>query len=142
MGRTTRIVLITLGLLVAAFVALGLPWSAGEDIGDLEEKNSRLYSELAERGFEDVVVDINDDRALVRYDVPEEMDVERSKMVVMGETSDIAGSRKIVLQVYQDFEPVEEVQVSAADVDLFKNGKISYSDLQSKIKSNKEWASE
>lgn len=133
MKRTTKIIIGSIVVLAVLFISLGLPWSVKEDMGSLNRDNTELYSSLAEQGFEDTVVDINPERTLVRYNVPEGMDVERSEMLVLGAVSKTSNSSRIVLQVYKGFEPLEEVEVDIKTVEKFVDGRITYQKLQDRI---------
>ena len=97
-------------------------------------KNTELYTLLANVGIEDALVDITKDRALIRYELPENMSKEASQYYIMLAAATITNSSKIVIQVYENFTPLEEVVVSTDDVLAFMNGTITYEEFEKRIK--------
>jgi len=96
--------------------------------------NTELYSALASAGIEDAVVDITPERALIRYNLPENMSKESANYYIMGAAATITpNSSKIVIQVYEDFEPLEEVVANTEDVLAFIDGAITYEELEKRI---------
>jgi len=96
--------------------------------------NIELYAALASVGIEDAVVDITQERALIRYNLPENMSKESVNYYIMGAAATIApNSSKIVIQVYGSFEPLEEIVVKTEDVLAFMNETITYEELEKRI---------
>lgn len=95
--------------------------------------NTELYLALASVGIEDAVVDITEERALIRYNLPENMSKEAVNYYIMGAAATITNSSKILIQVYENFTPLEEVIVSTEDVLAFMNGTITYEELEKRI---------
>jgi len=96
--------------------------------------NIELYAALASVGIEDAVVDITQERALIRYNLPENMSKESVNYYIMGAAATIApNSSKIVIQVYGNFEPLEEIVVKTEDVLAFMNETITYEELEKRI---------
>ncbi|RLG39170.1 MAG: hypothetical protein DRN91_00585 [Candidatus Alkanophagales archaeon] len=84
-------------------------------------------------GIEDAIVDITDERALVRYNLPENMSKESVNYYIMGAAAAITNSSKIVIQVYENFTPLEEIVVSTEDVLAFMNETITYEEFEKRI---------
>jgi len=95
--------------------------------------NTELYLALTSVGIEDAIVDITDERALVRYNLPENMSKESVNYYIMGAAAAITNSSKIVIQVYENFTPLEEIVVSTEDVLAFMNETITYEEFEKRI---------
>jgi len=119
-------------VLAFVIIILSLPTQPEPEITP-NPLNTGLYLALASVGIEDAVVDITPERALIRYNLPANMSKESANYYIMGAAATIANSSKIVIQVYENFMPVEEVVVSTEDVLAFINGTISYKELEKRI---------
>jgi len=96
--------------------------------------NAELYFFLSNGGLENALVDITPERALIRYNLPENVSTETTNFFVMKASARIApNSSKIIIQVYENFTPLEEVIVSTEDVLAFMNGTITYEEFEKRI---------
>ena len=93
--------------------------------------NTELYAALVSIGIENAVVDITPERAFVRYNLPENM--RKVNYYIMGAAAAITNSSKIVIQVYENFTPLEEVVVNTDDVLAFMNETITYEEFEKRI---------
>ena len=95
------------------------------------EQNTHLYTTLARAGIPDAVVDITDERALVRYEVPANATVRSSEWFVLARTAAAApDSQLVVLQVYEDGRPVEQVTVETQAIKAFSDGELHLEELE------------
>lgn len=126
-------VLVVAVVLIGVFLFLSQPAPTEPDV-EPSEKNTELYLTLADASITDAVVDITDERALVRYNVPEEMTKNESVYYTLGATATVADdSESIVLEVYRNNEGDERVTVSTEAVREFVRNESSLSDLQNEI---------
>lgn len=129
-GVAVLAVLLVIG---GTLVVLAQPTPSEEPL-NVSEQNSRVYAKLVDANITSAVVDINDSRSLVRYEVPPEMSVEESEQYAMGATASIAEeAHTIRLQVYEDFEKVEEVRIATEDVLAYRDNEISLDELERRI---------
>lgn len=120
-------------VIAGALVVLAQP-TPSEPPLNVSEQNSRVYAKLVDANITAAVVDINDSRALVRYEVPPEMSVEESEQYVMGAAASVAENASTIrLQVYDDFEKVEEVRVATGDVLAYRDNEISLDELKQRV---------
>ena len=129
--KTIILVIIAIILLIALFI-LSFSTQPESEITP-NPLNTELYLALASVGIEDAVVDITPERALVRYNLPENMSKESVNYYIMGAAAAITNSSKIVIQVYESFTPLEEVIVSIEDVLAFMNETITYEEFEKRI---------
>ena len=95
---------------------------------------STLYTALAGTGIDDTVVDITPERVLIRYNLPENMSKEAVQYYIMGSAATaVPESSKIVIQTYENFEPVEEATVDTKDVLAFMNESITFDEFKERI---------
>jgi len=126
-------VLVLVVVLAGTLVVLAQPTPSEEPL-NVSEQNSRVYAKLVDANITSAVVDINDSRALVRYEVPPEMSVEESEQYVIGATASVAEDTPAIrLQVYEDFEKIEEARVATEDVLAYRDGEISLDELEQRI---------
>ncbi len=132
--RKLIVVFLVLIALVAMVTFLYLPAPSEEEINP-DPLNNELYSELMRIGIRDAVVDITDERALIRYNLPEGMSREDTELSIMKAAATIApDSDKIVIQTYENFKPVEEVTIGTSDVLDFMEKTITYEEFKNRIK--------
>lgn len=125
--------LVFLFVLVGTLLVLAQPTEPEEPL-NVSEQNSEVYAKLVEANITDAVVDINESRALIRYEVPDEMTVEDSEYYVMGAAASVAENASTIrLQVYKDFEKVEEATVTTSDVIAYREGDISFNELKDRL---------
>lgn len=78
----------------------------------IEPGNTYVYSFFASRGIEDALVDGNAERVLIRYNSATSVDlVELAKEAA----ATFPESKRIVVQRFSDFKPVEQVTIEMAD---------------------------
>ncbi|RLI85044.1 MAG: hypothetical protein DRO98_07650 [Archaeoglobales archaeon] len=133
MKKKVAISITVIAILAISLYILSLPLLPEPEI-TTNPLNTELYLALASVGIEDAVVDITDERALIRYNLPENMSKESVNYYIMGAAATIApNSSKIVIQVYENFTPVEEVVVSTEDVLTFMNETITHEEFEKRI---------
>jgi len=117
---------------IAILVFLSLP-SPREPEAIPDPLNHELYLKLTNMGIKDAVVDITKERVLIRYNLLKSMNKSSVNYEIMRNAATIADSGKIVIQVYKDFKPLEEIVASREDVLAYMNGAISYKELEKRI---------
>lgn len=141
LGRRGKIslgvVLVIMLLVVSSLLVLSQP--APKEPGvEPSERNSILYHALANESITDAVVNITDERAFVRYNVPGNMSKNESIYYTLGAAARLAsGSDRIVLEVYTDFEPDEKVVVSMDAANKFLTNEISTQEFRNEIQRSK-----
>ena len=118
--------------LAIALYVLSLPTQPEPEIAP-DPLSTELYLTLASAGIHDAVVDVTEERALIRYNLPENVSKESVNYYIIGATAAIANSSRIVIQVYDNFTPLEEVEVSRDDVLAFMNHDITYEEFKGRI---------
>lgn len=130
-GLAIVIFLVAAAVIVAATLfVLGQPVEPEGQITP-SEANSRVFAGLAQEGIDGAVVDVTQERAFVRYEVPENSSVEESELLVTRVVAaEAPNASSVVLEVYRDFEPVEEVTVSMETAERFGDDEISAEELR------------
>lgn len=95
---------------------------------ELREENTQLYSLLYEMGL-NPLVDVTEERVLVRYNLPEGMNEETYYRVLAYSARVAPNSREIIVQIYKDYSPYLEVRANTQDVLSWIEGKISRNEL-------------
>lgn len=127
------IILLVLVLLSGVWV-LGAPVTPESEPVSPSERNTQLFYTLADASITDAVVDITDARALVRYNVPDNMTKNESIYYTLGATARVANSsERVVLEVFRENEPVERVEVQTEEILSYLRGENSLSDLKSEM---------
>ena len=87
---------------------------------EIRTENTQLYAALVDAGIEDAVVDITDERALIRYNLlPANLNKEATRQYILRASAIIAPETdKIVIQTYVNYEPGEEITVNTRDVNV------------------------
>lgn len=118
-------------ILLAIFFALSMP-EKSEPIASGE--NTNLYIILSSAGITDAVIDITEKRAFIRYELPDFINKTNAVYYILGAAASVAPNTKtIIIQTYQNFEPVDEVTVSTSEVISFSKGEISEEEFLKKI---------
>jgi len=95
---------------------------------ELREENTQLYSLLYGMGL-NPLVDVTEERVLVRYNLPEGMNEETYYRVLAYSARVAPNSREIIVQIYKDYSPYLEVRANTQDVLSWIEGKISRDEL-------------
>ena len=95
---------------------------------ELREENTQLYSLLYEMGL-NPLVDVTEERVLVRYNLPEGMNEETYYRVLAYSARVSPNSKEIIVQIYKDYSPYLEVRANTQDVLSWIEGKISRDEL-------------
>jgi len=102
---------------------------------EIREENTRLYAALVAVGIEDAIVDITDERALIRFNLPNNLNKEATWYYIMSASAAIAPETdKIIIQTYENYERREEVTVNTTDVIALINGSITIEEFQKMLK--------
>ena len=111
-----KIALLVMALIILIVGAyLFLPAPTGEVV--LNEKNSEIYSLLVAGGINESMVDATQQRVMIQYDLPEELDKEASWYFAMGAAAASSPeSEKIIVQALVGGNPTEKVSVKTKDV--------------------------
>lgn len=111
MGKRTIVLLTIVGIaLTVGYLAFVPPKTA-------KPENEELYSALASAGIDEALVDVTDDIALVRYNLPEGRDEEAVTYFVLGAAAGAAPhTGKIIVQSYSDSTPISEVTANTGDI--------------------------
>ena len=102
---------------------------------EIREENTQLYAALVAVGIEDAIVDITDERALIRFNLPNNLNKEATWYYIMSASAAIAPETdKIIIQTYENYERREEVTVNTTDVMALINGSITMEEFQKMLK--------
>jgi len=102
---------------------------------EIHEENTQLYAALVAVGIEDAIVDITDERALIRFNLPNNLNKEATWYYIMSASAAIAPETdKIIIQTYENYERREEVTVNTTDVMALINGNITMEEFQKMLK--------
>lgn len=128
-------VLVSAGVLALLFLAsLALFWPASSMSIGADPVATEIAADLAEGGIEDALVDVTDERALVRYDPPSDMNTEESWLVVLDSLqANAVDSELAVLQVYDTGDPRQEVEADMADVEAYFDARISWDEFRNRM---------
>lgn len=128
MSRARKVLVaagIAVAVLVLAFVALAWP-ATPEPEPYAEPAAQRIADGLVAAGFNDTLVDVTAERALVRVDAPEGADVNATEWAVLGAVHAAdTGSPLYVVQVFLAGVAHEEVAVRAEDVQALLDGEMT-----------------
>lgn len=117
---------------LAAFIFIPTP--AEEEIV-LNPINSDIYSALVAIGIKDAFVDMTQERVIVSYDLPANIQKEASWYYVMGVVaSTSSNSGKVIIQAYVNSKATEEVTVQMIDIQEFLNEQLTDAEFTSKLK--------
>lgn len=106
-----------IGILVAAILLVGLAYLALVPPPTATPENEELYSALQSAGIEDALVDVTDDRVLVRYERPEGYDVRATNYLVMGAAVEAAPyTERVVVESYDGSTRLERISANTGDV--------------------------
>lgn len=133
-SRKWIIFILILALIIIAFF-LYVYWPVSEREFSLESRNTIVYGALAEVGISDALVDITDNRTIVAYVLPTEMDSESANLYIMGAVASSANSEKLIIRRFENEKIVEELSINLNDIKLALNKTISIEELMTKIKS-------
>ncbi len=124
---------VILVVLIGAFLFLSQPQER-VDAPQVKEVNSEVYAQLRSNGISDAVVDVTSERALVRYELPDDMEKDQATYLVLGFISSAnVSSNEAVVQVYDDYEPVEEWRVSVNSLETYQQGNLTFSEFENSI---------
>jgi len=132
MKKKIVIPVVVLAVIAIILFILSLPSQPEAEITP-SPLNTKLYTILASAGIEDAVVDITDERALVRYNLPKDVNKEDALQFVVIEVAKISDSNKIIIQIYDNFTPLEEVNVDKEDALKLARHEITYEELKQRI---------
>ena len=137
----SKIIIVSAIFSMAVMAGLVYEMSVTESSEVVEEKleirneNTQLYAALVDAGIEDAVVDIADERALIRYNLPPNLNMEATRNYIISASAIIAPETdKIVIQTYVNYEPREEITVNTTDVIALMNEGITMVDFQERVK--------
>lgn len=131
------VTVLILVILVGVFLFLSQPVTPDGPLSPNPD-NTELYRTLAQNGLNESVVDVTSNRALVRYERPENMSREQSVLFVFGAAAATAeNSSRIVAEIYtEDLTRVYRASVETESVRAFVEERISYGELQAAINEN------
>lgn len=79
--------------------------------------NEELYSALSSAGIEDAMVDVSEDRVLVRYELPPGYDLEATDYLVLGAAAASAPhTERLVVESYDGSMRLRRVTANTGDV--------------------------
>ena len=100
----------------------------------IDERNDAIYAALVSVGIENALVDVTDERTIIRYEVPNDMNKEAALYYVIGGAARYAipGST-ITATLFENESASEESTVSVKDVFAFLNKKITEKKFSGRI---------
>ena len=119
---------VILGIFIFFIIGLGVilfvPFSSKQvPEPQITETNTFIHAKLIEIGLSDILVDYSNDRVLVRYNEPKSFTNRTQIFLIVANESPLA--KKIVLQVFDNFIPRQELTADTSIVYQLKNGLIS-----------------
>lgn len=90
----------------------------------LREENTTLYSLLYQMGL-DPLVDVTDQRVLIRYNQPEEISEKIYYRILAYSARTSPNSEEIIVQIYRNYSPHMEIRANTQDVLSWIEGRIS-----------------
>lgn len=137
MNRRTTIIAITVVAVLG--VAGGIWWLTqpvpSEDV-TAGETNTALYNQLSDAGIDGALVDVTDERALVRYDIDGDQSIEASqKAALTAAATVVTDDVPIVVETYQETDPVERLVLEPEDAAAYRDGELSPDELHDRASS-------
>ena len=126
------------GLVVA--IAVGLILLPGPEDTPLSPSNtnSELYAELASAGIVDAVVDVTEDRVLIRSQIPPGTTRAESVEVILTNAAAVAPQTEtIIVQLYEGDEPVEQLTVETAVVTQYNLEGGTFANVMERVESTR-----
>ena len=137
--KKTTIIAFVIVLAVVAGLAWFLLSTPAASLGASEElkyadANSVLYAAMVSGGIEDSFVNINEDMAIVAYELPAGFDSDTMQAYVISAAAHAGvGTQKAVALQFQGGVAKSLWSVSMSDYEDFAAGKITFEQLDSKI---------
>lgn len=134
-----------IGLCLVAVAVLLIGACGGEDAESdyrasavqpvvIDERNDFVYSALAAAGIEKALVDVTDDRTIVDYELPIDLEKEVALFYVLGAAARYTNSESsITTTVFKDSKVSEESTVTTKHLLAFLNEEISLQECQERI---------
>lgn len=91
--------------------------------------SAKLRATLVYAGINSIV-DVSDGRAVIIFNLPEDMGEEESVYYVMEIATEMTNSEEIVVRVCENYEPVREYVVDREEYAEFVSGKKSFEELE------------
>lgn len=106
-----------LGGAVAAVLIVSAGYLAFVPPPTASPENEALYSALQSAGIDEALVDVTDDRVLVRYELPAGYDEEATTYLVLGAAAEVAPhTERIVVERYDGSTRLGRVTAKTGDV--------------------------
>lgn len=104
------------------------------EIQDAVKKQTAIFSQLADAGINNSLVDVTKERVFVRYNIPDSLERNKTYYFVFGVSAKISPeSENIQIEAYKSFKPFEKVSVKMKDVLDFVGGKIDFEAFKTKL---------
>jgi hypothetical protein len=124
MKKWQMALVVLLGIAVILLLALLLwPSPSAAPEPELKEANTVILGGLSGLGISDALVDVNDERVLVRYNEPPGFANRSAIMEIAASNAPLTD--QIILQVFDNFEPKQQVVADTSMVLSYTDGGIS-----------------
>jgi hypothetical protein len=108
--------------------------SSPERFSVADGRNDSVYASLAVAGMENALVDLTDERTIIGYELPRELDKEVALFYVLGAAARHTNPEATITTIaFQGGKASEEASVAAKDVMAFLNEEISLQECQARI---------
>lgn len=133
-GRLAKVglaVLVVLGSVAGAFLYLSQPAEPGPEV-DPAPAQTAVHDALVPFGYPAVLVDVTDQRVLVRYEQPANLSRELAYALARDSAALHApdGTEDVVVEIYVDVEPRERRTVPVDVVRSYLNGTATRAELE------------
>lgn len=120
---------------LAIFVLYFLPAPSYEAYPLIEESNTLILYDIRGLGIKDVLVDKTDDHVLIRYNEPQGFSNRSSIIVIAAGHAPL--TERIIIQVFDDFKPKEEMIAETPLALLYAGGEITEDEFLKSINISK-----
>ena len=136
-GLVVVIIIVVIAVTALMFLPREKPLKPGvtpeAEVIELREENTTLYALLYQMGL-DPLVDVTDQRVLVRYNLPEEINEETYYRVLAYSARVAPNTKEIIIQIYRDYSPYLEVRTNTQDVLSWIGGEVSREEFSNRIR--------
>lgn len=109
-----------------------------KELEETIEKQTIIFNYLESVGISNALVDVTSQRVLIRYELPEDIEKEKTYYFAMAVSAKICpGSEDIKIEAFKEFELLETVSVKTSDVLDLVEDKTSINTFKDRIIINK-----
>ena len=133
--RLVKIILIILFIIIAT-ISVFIYWPIPkEQIPKIEQKNSEIYSSLATAGFEDAVVDIQENKIIIDFIIKDNTNIDGAALYALGAIGEVIKSNKEIDMIVKQNSNEYSYKGTTSDIQKAINKEISVEELLNQFKS-------